>query len=113
MIDINPGDFIGFKRIIKPAVKRRIRDSVGGVHDYEIEPAELIQHAGSGQVQRVAKSQKVFGTTAYSTARVATSNGVVTAIIDDAVLIGVQQQLFDTQQAPQAVIGMYDDGAHA
>lgn len=110
---INPGDYITFTKMIRPAVKRRVRDSVGGVHDYEIEPAELIEYHSAGLVKRVNKSQKVFGTTAYTVGRVQTSDGVVTAVLDDAVLIGIQQHLFDLDLLADHAISMYQDGDHA
>ena len=114
MSEIEANDYVTFTRMIKPAVRQRVRSTTGEKFDYEVSPAELVECSGSGLVRRVAKNKKKFGAETYQTGRVATANGVVTAILDDAVIIGTQTRMDLGCEAVASVPSMYDtqgDGA--
>lgn len=113
---ISEGDYVRFTRMITPAKKQRVRSSTGQNFDYETQPAMLIEHAGQGVVRKVAKNPKRFGDERLRTARVDTGGilKIVTAVIDDAVIIGTQTHMDLGCEAKPIAMSQYDvtgDGA--
>lgn len=103
---IQPGDYAQFTRIVAPAEKMKIRGAGNSNHDCVVKEREIIDQGGSGLVLSVSKNAAKIGDEKVMTGRVDAGPllKVVTAILDDAILVGKQQQmdlgLFDTDAAP-------------
>ena len=113
---IAKGDYVKFTRVVTPKVTQRVRDSVGGNHDAVLSDRFISERSGSGYVVSVRKSTQALPVGAPdsdSSEKVLTGRvdagpllGTVTAVLDDAILIGKQQSLnIDIQEEIEA--GMY------
>lgn len=104
MYELRVGDYIEFTRIIRPAKKGRWeRGSLFGTHWIHEIPEAVINEPGSGRIEKIGKDRKI-GDDRFRVARVATGAwmGVVTAVLDDAVLIGKQMTLeVGNESAPE------------
>lgn len=112
--EIDKGDYVRFWRIVKPAVKSGSRDSTGKRHLYTVEEATIIAWSGSGLVTSVAKNARKIDGEKVRTARVDAGKplGMVTAVLDDAQIVGVHGSLFEAARREESV-SMYDQGDHA
>lgn len=93
--DLKPGDYVEFSRIVRTERETKLRSATGESAGYLRERTVVDSVSGSGLVLKVAKARKRVDGVLYHTARIDAGPllGVVTAILDDAVLIGVQQAM--------------------
>lgn len=113
---ISVGDYISFTRIIQPAERLTSKSATGQRFDIITQPEIVILQSGSGIVNKINTTKKRIGGTNYGTARVDTGPvlGVVSVVLDDAVIIGVQQELFTNLVNNSGSVNMYDQsGDHA
>lgn len=116
MTDISVGDFVRFTRVIKPQKARSHRPKhLTETFTAILEPAALIEQGGSGLVLKVNKTSKSFDGKKYRVGRVDAGPllGVVTAVLDDAILVGVQQSMLahETGRDQQTMYQTTGDGA--
>lgn len=119
--EIQKHDYIKFQRIVVPQKKKRIRDSFGGNHDIVESDRYVYPCSGSGYVLFVSKSTLSINNPfdpdgpndKVRTARVDAGPllGTVTAVIDDAVLIGKQTTMDLGYTVKDEMGGMYHQDA--
>lgn len=95
MTSISEGDVIRFTRYVQPPLTKTLRDASGGRHTRVTDDAKVIKHGGIGTVSSLSKHHKNIDGVKYRVARVNAGSllGTVTAILDDAVIVGVQQSM--------------------
>lgn len=101
--EIQPGDYAQFTRIVTPVRKAKVRGAGGSNHDYVVEDRKIIHQGGSGLVLSVSKTATKIDDVKVMTGRVDAGPllKVVTAVMDDAILVGKQQQMD---------LGLFDEG---
>lgn len=115
LTDINAGDYVSFSRIVQPGIYETYRDATKKAYKVLKQEPCWIDQGGSGLVLKVSKSERNIDGEKHRTARIDAGPklGIVTASIDDAVIVGVQQGLFIMDDASVSA-SMYDvtgDGA--
>lgn len=122
------GDYIEFKRIWFPEKESKVVRSPGEARPVirPAIPAQILEQGGSGMITKlhrepkklVEKSIDAMGQTDLKITKVRTAKvdagaglGSVAAIIDDAILVGKQQCLFDMDAVETKAVGMYGTDA--
>lgn len=112
---IRAGDYVRFTRVVDPKVTASAKSANGTRFTHVVRAERIVQQSGSGLVTSVGKRARKVGDAKVLTGRVDAGPvlGIVTAVLDDAVLVGVQQQMFETAGPVQDSATMYDGGDHA
>lgn len=111
--EIQPGDYVAFTRIVTKAVNVKIKDASGKDHGYQAEEREVIQRSGSGIVNSINKGVSVIRGQKVRLGSVDAGPVLgksLKVVMDDAVLVGKQQSMFD-MAADSTGIGMYGQDA--
>lgn len=123
MYELAVGDYISFTRIVRPkqvGMKFQLDfDSQPGVtlsRQVNNTEARIVAAPGEGRIKSISRSEKKIDGERVRTGRIDLGKfeGIVTAILNDAVLVG-KQMTFDTGEVAQvATQTMYGtDGSHA
>lgn len=99
MYEFQVGDYIAFNRIIQPEQKCRFRTDydTGKPIAIPATPEQVLPQRGQAQIVSISKGEKNVDGVKYRVARAHAGKplGVVTVILDDAILVAKQQGLFE------------------
>lgn len=106
MYEFEPGDYIAFTRIVQNErpFKFRTDYSTGRALVDPAIPEQVVPQAGVGQIVSISANLRKVGDEKFIVGRVAAGKpiGTVTAILDDAILAGKQESLFDMAPAAKS-----------
>jgi hypothetical protein len=108
------GDYIEFTRIVhgKRGVRHRTDYDTGRAIVVPEIPEQVLPQGGEGQVVGPSRQRRVNGES-YTTASVYAGKplGKVIAILDDAILVGKQQSLFEVDEVKEVGPNVYGSDA--